>query len=331
MKRAGRLALWLGLMLGLTGLWLLAGAGCGSTPDPWKDKGGPPRVLVTFPPLASFVKAIGGDDVGVISLCEKIGPHSYNFNSEDAIKLAGADLFVWNGLGLDDHFALKMKSNAGNAKVRFLDLGENLDASSRIKDPNFVPGQKHEHDESGACCGGHGPYDPHIWLGVPQAVKMVELLRDDLKTVDSARSASYERRSAEYVNQLNTLLAEGRKQLKDFKVPIVSSHEAMRYFASQFDLHIVGSLQGLDGQDTDSQKLRDLVKRCQDHRRILVTVEPQYPTTIADVLRRQLKDAEVILVELDPMETCTDAGAVDGEWYLKKMRQNIEALARHAK
>src|SRR5205085_2243203 len=103
-------------------------------------------------------------------------------------------------------------SNAGNAKVRFLDLGESLDTSSRLKDPNYVPGQKHEHDESGECCGGHGPYDPHIWLGLPQAIKIVELLRDDLKSIDPNRSTAYERRAAEYISKLNALLTEGRKQ-----------------------------------------------------------------------------------------------------------------------
>src|SRR5947209_7272721 len=76
--------------------------GCGQMRPPWEGKGGPPRVLVTFAPLASFARAIGGDQAGVMSLCPKnTGPHDYQFTIEDAIKLRDADLFVANGLGLD--------------------------------------------------------------------------------------------------------------------------------------------------------------------------------------------------------------------------------------
>jgi zinc transport system substrate-binding protein len=329
MKRNRRAALGFGIVLG----FLLLTLGCGSSPNPWKDQPGPPRVLVTFPPLASFVKAIGGDGVGVLSLCEKVGPHHYSPTSEDAIKLAGADLFVWNGLGLDDSFALRLKNNTSNDKLHCRELAESLPEKSLLKDPNYKPGQPHQHDESGACCGGHGPFDPHVWLGLPQAVKMVEQLRDDLKEIDSARAAEYDRQAAEYVAELKALLADGRKKLTGFKTPIITHHEAMRYFAEQFGLNVVGSLQGLSGEEPDHHKLQELVSRCKGHPRVLVTVEPQYSSTIADVLRAEsdLKKTEVILVELDPLETNPAGDELNGEWYIRKMRQNIEALARYAR
>src|SRR5438105_6677854 len=83
--------------------------GCGQMHPPWEGKGGPPRVLVTFAPLESFARTIGGDQAAVMSLCTyNTGPHDYQFTIEDAIKLRDADLFVANGLGLDDHFADKL-------------------------------------------------------------------------------------------------------------------------------------------------------------------------------------------------------------------------------
>src|SRR4051794_780318 len=99
MKRMRRVVLVVAL------LSPLALMGCGRMPDPWEGKPGPPRVLATFPPIASFVKAVGGEQTGVICLCTTTGPHDYSFSMEDAYKLKRADLFVANGLGLDDDFA----------------------------------------------------------------------------------------------------------------------------------------------------------------------------------------------------------------------------------
>jgi ABC-type Zn uptake system ZnuABC Zn-binding protein ZnuA len=49
----------------------------GGTTSPWADQGGPPRVVATFPPLACFVRNVGGNHVGVLSLCTSSGPHEF--------------------------------------------------------------------------------------------------------------------------------------------------------------------------------------------------------------------------------------------------------------
>ena len=153
--------------------------GCGQMHPPWEGKGGPPRVLVTFAPLESFARSIGGEQAAVMSLCSRnIGPHDYQFTIEDAIKLRDADLFVANGLGLDDHFADKLNANSGNPKLRFSKLTDAL-SKNQIKDnPNYVPGAEHTHDD-GSCDCAHGPNDPHAWLGLPQAIVMVRQLCKD--------------------------------------------------------------------------------------------------------------------------------------------------------
>ena len=119
-----------------------------------------------------------------------MGPHDYSFNPRDTVLMHGAQLLVANGLGLDDSFPDRLNSNSGNAGLHYCKLAQSLTDSERIKNENFVPGQ-HEH-EDGECCGGHGPHDPHAWLGLPQAIHMVKQLSDELKEVDSAHSTEYD-------------------------------------------------------------------------------------------------------------------------------------------
>src|SRR5947209_14116122 len=83
-------------------------AGCTKYPDPWEGKSGPPRVLVSFPPLYCFVKNVAGPHVGLISLCTTTGPHHYQYNVQDLLYLRHADLFFANGLTLDEQFTNKL-------------------------------------------------------------------------------------------------------------------------------------------------------------------------------------------------------------------------------
>src|SRR5437764_2122832 len=173
MKRPRKAVVLLGL-LALTGLAIWSG--CGSLPDGWEDQPGPPRVLVSFPPLYSFVKNVGGDPVGVICLCTDTGPHEYQFNANDTTKLKRADLFFANGLTLDDSFTDKMAARNSNTKLRYRKLGDALPAELRKKQEE----EAHKHGQ-GEQEHQHGAIDPHVWLGIAQAISMVQRIRDDLE------------------------------------------------------------------------------------------------------------------------------------------------------
>ncbi len=98
--------------------------GCSSHPDPWEKLPGPPRVVVSIPPLYSFVKQVGGERVGVISLCTTKGPHAYTPDTRDSLLLRKADLLLGIGLELDERFLNKLKHDSGNAKLKYVELGE---------------------------------------------------------------------------------------------------------------------------------------------------------------------------------------------------------------
>src|SRR5262249_38163104 len=153
--------------------------------DPWaKVKGGPPRVLVSFAPLYCFAKAVADDDVAVLSLTTSVGPHDHNADADDAIAAQKADLFLANGLTLDD-FVTKVANTASNAKQDLVHKpGEAIPKNRLIhvaedKDDHDAPGHKHDHK--------HGEYDPHVWLGVEEAEVMVNRIAELLAQRDPAR------------------------------------------------------------------------------------------------------------------------------------------------
>ncbi|MBI1913193.1 MAG: zinc ABC transporter substrate-binding protein [Planctomycetes bacterium] len=331
MKRPRNAAILL-CLLGVAGLAVWSG--CGSLPDGWDDQPGPPRVLVSFPPLYSFVKNVGGDQAGVICLCTDTGPHEYEFNPNQTIKLKRADLFFANGLRLDDHFTDKMVDGTSNKKLLYRKLGDTLPAALRKKKEE----EAGKHDEDGH---HHGAFDPHVWLGIPQAISMVERIRDDLKKVDSSHAALYDKTAKDYIARLEKLHHDGREKLKGLKnVPVITFHESMDYFADSFGLNVIGSIHPDTGVE-QNPNITALIKKCaalpkEKKRLVLIAVEPQYPEKAAEILKKQIEDPKktgiekVVIVTIDPLETCSNDD-LSADWYVKRMEKNLDTLAKSAK
>src|SRR5262249_25340145 len=169
---------WAALMLAAAAAAALP-LGCSKAIDPWQGQPGPPRVVVSFAPLYSFTRAVGGDHVGVICLATKSGPHHYEGSATHALALPKADLFLPPGLGLD-RYVENIKANGGNKDLPLVLLGEKLDKQLLLK------------DESG------NEIDPHVWLGISQAKAMVNQIAVELGRVDAANRAEYIENAQKY-------------------------------------------------------------------------------------------------------------------------------------
>jgi zinc transport system substrate-binding protein len=323
MTRRGILALAAGL--GVAGLLALS-PGCSSGKGPWEGQPGDVRVVVTIAPLYSLVKAVGGDRVAVKCLCTTTGPHHFNADTRDVVMFRQAHLFVAVGLQLDDNFADQLHALARRRDLPYVKLGVKLPAGALLTSTG-------EHVHADGTRHKTGGYDPHVWLGLPEVMALTDVVRDELTAVDPAGAETYKQRAAETRGRLKKLLDEG-KALFDKKknTRIVTSHEALGYFARAFKLEIAASVQPWPGESPTGKHLQELVKLCSDKSRPVgaITKEPQYGGGGATrVLSVALKGVDVPLVEIDTLETADEAelASKGAAWYEDKMRQNIKALA----
>lgn len=311
----------------LVPLALLGVAGCGSKQSAWPDRPGP-KVVVSFAPLYCFAANVAGDDAVVKTMMGSTGPHDFQPTDTDARLVRDADLFLVNGLELDTSKAETVKKGSGNARLRIVPLGDRIPADQLKKGVCYhmlKPGEQ-PHD--------HGT-DPHVWLGPDQAIVMVEAVRDELKQADPAHAADYDRRAAEYVAKLRQLKADGIALLKDKKDRVlITQHESLGYFAGAFNLEVVGVVQQKPGSEPTKQDLDQLVKTCLEKKARLLAVEPQYSSQAAETITKELKRdnrvPDAATVEIDPLETCRP-DELDAGWYERKMRANLEALAKAMK
>jgi zinc transport system substrate-binding protein len=347
---------WSLAWLTLVGAALAVGlTGCFSSPDPWEKEKGPPRVVVTIPPLDCFVQNVVRDHAGVVCLCKDKGPHHFEADTADVKLFRQANVFFAIGLQLDDRFADRLQRESRNPNLQYVKLGDRLPHDLLLKADHD---DDHDHAHAGegkaeATHAGHehGEYDPHVWLGIPQAIKMVEMIRDEMKKVDAAHAEDYDKNADEYVKTLQKLQEDSKAKLADRKNKnIVSFHESLAYFANSFGLKVVESIEKGPGDEPTSGWLKKVADECEEHEVHVIAVEPQYPTTSsAKILQQSLKKRDekrkkegkepldVQLVEVDPLETVdvmagdlrdSLMGLKDRAWYVNKMRKNIDNLAR---
>ena len=67
-------------------------------------------------------------------LCPTSGPPEYSSNIQDTLQLKDADLFLANGLGLDDGFADRMARNSGNGRLVYRKVGDEIPKADLIKE-----------------------------------------------------------------------------------------------------------------------------------------------------------------------------------------------------
>jgi zinc transport system substrate-binding protein len=306
--------------------------GCGRGSNPWAGKGGPPRIVVTLPAYYSFARSVAGEDAGVVCLCTHTGPHEYPYNPQDSMLLKRADLFLANGLALEP-FADRLAETTSNRHLSYVKLAESLPANL-LQEPG---------PEGASCCdpddkdAGHGNHehatgrDPHVWLGVPQAIEIVAQIRDQLKEKDPTHADAYGRRAAEYTARLHQLQVDGKAMLKGKKNDLVAFHDALGYFATSFGLDVAGVLEMQPGVEPSATQMAQLVGLCKKKQVSVIVVEPQYPQhsvakTLLDRLRQRDGVPNAAFVVVDPLETA-DPSDLDAGWYERKMRENLANLA----
>jgi ABC-type Zn uptake system ZnuABC Zn-binding protein ZnuA len=312
----------------LAPLALFGPVGCSGSKDTgWPDRPGP-KVVVSFAPYYCFALNVAGDDAAVRTMMGSTGPHDFQPTDSDARLVRHANLFFINGLELDNAKAETVRKGSGNTNLRVVALGERIPAEQLKKGVCYhmlKPGEQ-PHD--------HGT-DPHVWLGPDLAIVMVEAIRDELKQKDEQHAADYDRRAAEYVAKLRQLKADGLKQLADKNNRVlITQHESLGYFAGAFNLTVEGVVQQKPGSEPTKQDLDQLVKTCLEKNARLLAVEPQFSPQAAETvlkeLRRDGRIPDAATVEIDPLETCRP-DELDAGWYERKMRANLEALAKAMK
>jgi zinc/manganese transport system substrate-binding protein len=180
-------------------------------------------VVATTTQAADLSRAVAGRYVTVVQLLDpNVDPHEYEPRPSDAKALARADLIVRSGADIDDWLGGVIKSSG--TKARVVDLIDSVPTRRR---------------------GGSGDVDPHWWQNPRNGERAVAAIRSALAAADPANRAGFASDAARYAARLRRLdraIAKCVSILPPSRRELVTSHDALGYFADRYGFVVLGSV-----------------------------------------------------------------------------------------
>ncbi len=261
-------------------------------------------VVATTTVFADIVRNVGGDRIAVSSIIPPgAGPEDYEPKPKDAIKLAGADLVVSNGVGLDD-FLDKVILAAGEGDATRLVLGDGIPTVT-------IDGEQ----------------NPHFWLD-PSLVSghYVPAIRDALAKLDPAGAPVYEANAKSYAAAIDTMDVANKAKIETIPLAnrkLVTFHDAFPYFAAHYGFEVVGVILPNVGQEPSASQLAGLVATVKAAGVKAVFSEAQFSPELAHTLATEAGITNVVTTLYNDT-----VGPPQNDTYLKMMEWNVDEIVK---
>lgn len=182
------------------------------------------QVYTSFYAMCDFARAIGGDDAEVYNVVPTgAEPHEFEPTAAEVAKFSKADVFIYNGFGID----------AWAQKI----------APTLPSSVNVVCASSEFQNET-------KNNDPHVWLSFERARKQLEMIYKAFSTADSENAQKYLSRMTDYESKIDALEEDYRTSgLEGMKIFV--THGAYGYLCDEFGMEQV-ALESVSGSGDPS-------------------------------------------------------------------------------
>jgi len=263
----------------------------------------PLRVVTLSTVLTEIAGAVGGDAVTVQPLLPPgVDPHTFEPAPRDMRTLAGADLILASGLGLEPYLRKLAENAGGHAAV--LEAGD-------ILRPEAAAG------------GGREP-DPHWWNSVRAGEKVTRGVAAEFAQLRPEAAAGFHARAEAYVERLAALDAWAVQELAALppdRRRMVTTHDAFGWFARDYGFTVY-PVSGLSPEaDPDARQLARLTDLIRREGIRAVFVENSENSKLAAALARETGARIGGVLYPDGLTP-----EPDGSTYGRLFRHNVETL-----
>ena len=247
------------------------------------------QVITTFYPLAYFTERIGGDHVEVVNLTENSGDaHHFEPVMQDRIKIEEADMFVYNGLGLEEWVEDVLKSVEKDLLI--------VESSGDMKSE-----------------------DPHIWLDPVLAKQQAISIYNGLSAIDESNKDYYQKNMEVLSNEFDELIEKFDNDLVNVVGKTVFiDHLTFYYLQNRFNF-IQYSLSGfIPETDPSFHDLDNLIQEIENQNAGYFLVSENQTEKISDTIK---KETDIEVLEYYSMEIVSK----DMD-YFSMMYHNLDVL-----
>ena len=314
------------------------------------------RVVTTTTQLTDFAARVGGDDIELTGLLASgASAHHFDPTPADLMTLAGADVLIVNGAGLDEFIDRAVTSSGFVGTIidasEGIDLDEARAITAEAEEQGAADGGEHDHaehdhaedagdaehdhddhaDHSHDHDHDHGDLNPHLWTTPRYAADMVTEIAAGLAEADPAHAADFTARAEAYTEQLTLLdewIAAQFAAVPEADRVLVTGHDSLRYYLHDYDIAFAGALLPSfeDNAEPSAAEIDALVAAIRDSGVKAIFVESSLSPKLAQTVANE---AGVTVLDADSLYVDSLGGEASGaDTYLSAMVHNTRVILK---
>ena len=264
-----------------------------------EQKSNTTKIVTSFYPMYIIAENLmdGANNVELENMADvNVGClHDYTLMTEDIKKVEEADIFVSNGLGMENFINKLIEANS-DMKV--------IDSSKNIKNVMIYEGET----------------NPHIWTSIDNYILQVQTIANELKEYNSENKSIYEENEQIYVDELEQLknrLDEELKKLEGKKA--VCLNETFEYMGKELGLELLTVETDHEESTMSAETLKNIIDTVKKENIEIIIIDKNDNKSNAETIANE---TGAKIYELNSGLT----GNLDKDAYIKQMEENIEIL-----
>lgn len=260
---------------------------------------GKTKIVTSFYPMYIIAENIteGANNIELVNMADvNVGClHDYTLTTEDMKKVEDADIFISNGLGMENFIDKILESNSD---MQVID--SSVDVTNLISDDNEVNG--------------------HIWTSIDNYIKQVESVAEGLKKVNEENAAIYDENAREYIEKLNDLKKEYSEALEILNgKKAVVLNEAFEYMGQELGLDMIVIKTDHEESILSAEVLKNTIDRVKKENIEMIIIDKNDNKSNAETIS---KETGAKIFELNSGLS----GTLDKDAYINSCIENISII-----
>lgn len=260
---------------------------------------GKTKIVTSFYPMYIIAENIteGANNIELVNMADvNVGClHDYTLTTEDMKKVEDADIFISNGLGMENFIDKILESNSD---MQVID--SSVDVTNLISDDNEVNG--------------------HIWTSIDNYIKQVESVAEGLKKVNEENAAIYDENAREYIEKLNDLKKEYSEALEILNgKKAVVLNEAFEYMGQELGLDMIVIKTDHEESTLSAEVLKNTIDRVKKENIEMIIIDKNDNKSNAETIS---KETGAKIFELNSGLS----GTLDKDAYINSCIENISII-----
>ena len=221
--------------------------------------------------------------------------HDYTLTTEDMKKVENADIFISNGLGMENFISKILESNSD---MKVIDSSNNLE--------NVISNGIEE--------------NAHIWTSIDNYILQVQNIAEELKTADAKNAEIYTQNAQKYVDELNKLNEEYKSKLaKSNGEKAICLNEAFEYMGQELGMEMITIKTDHEESAISAGMLKSVINKVKEDDIKIIIIDKNDSKTNAETIANE---TGAKILELNSGLT----GELNKDAYINQMRENMSIL-----